>query len=147
MTTTAQIGQVLTPKSEGNVCLSTVEVTATPPVSVVSSSPCTANQVTFSPTLEQEFVTGATCATPQPRIYGYDIVAQKEITFATINSMVPLSGGALNDGRYLYVGSNDTTNGAVLHRIDLSAGTPKPGFEDTSVSVELVPSFVAVVPK
>lgn len=142
VTTTAQIGN---PTPAGNVCLSTVTVNA--PVATASSSPCTATQITFSPTLEQEFVSGASCATPASLIYGYDVVGQKEITFPTINPIVPLSGGALNDGRYLYVGSSDTTNGSVLHRIDLSAGTPKPGFEDTSTSVELVPSFVAVVPK
>jgi len=52
----------------------------------------------------------------------------------------------LNDGRYLFVGSFDTTNGAVLHRFDLSADTPTPGAEDASVTVTLVPSYVAVVP-
>lgn len=144
-TQTVQTPSALTPTGSGNVCQSTVTVNT--PVATTSSSPCTANQLTFSATLEQEFVTGASCATPQPLIYGYDVVAQKEITFPTLNPIVPLSGGTLDDGRYLYVGSSDTTNGSVLHRIDLSAGTPTPGKEDTSVSLELVPSFVAVVPK
>ncbi len=77
------------------------------------------------------------------------MATQKEITFATLNStpIIPLSGGVLNDGRYLFIGSFDTTNGAVLHRFDLAAGTATPGAEDASASVALVPSFVAVVPK
>ncbi len=154
VTTSAQVAtqtvnspSALTPTGPGNVCLSTVTINT--PIATASSSPCTATQVTFSPTLEQEFVTGATCATPEPLIYGYDVVAQKEITFSTLSptGFIPLSGSALNDGRYLFVGSYDTTNGGVLHRIDLSADTPTPGSEDTSVSLELAPSFVAVVPK
>ncbi len=147
-TQTVQSLSALTANGPGNVCLS-IPVTVSTPVQTTSTLPCTATQVTFSATLQQEFVTGASCATPEPFIYGYDVVAQKEITFPTLNNnpIVPLSGSALNDGRYLYVGSYDTTNGGVLHRIDLSAGTPTPLKEDTSVSIELVPSFVAVVPK
>jgi hypothetical protein len=105
---------------------------------------------TYSP----GFITGETsCATPSPdtAIHGLNVAAipNTEITLPTLNStpIAPLSGGVLNDGRYLFVGSFDTTNGAVLHRFDLSADTPTPGFEDTSTTVPLVPSFVAVVPK
>jgi hypothetical protein len=113
----------------------------------------TASQVTFSPTLEQEFVTGvsSTGATAEPVIHGYDVIAQAEFTLATANAtpIIPLSGGVLNDGRKLYVGSNDTTNGAVLHRFDLSTGTGATGTraEDASASATVVPNFVAVVPK
>jgi hypothetical protein len=142
VTTSAQIGEVLTPKAEGNVCLSKVVVN--PPVTLTTAAPlpCAATQVSFSPTLEQEFITGVdpSCA-PQSVIHGYDVVAQKEITLTSTNS-VPLSGGVLNDGRKLYFGSFDSANGARLHRIDLSTGT-----EDDLVFVSLVPSFVAVVPK
>jgi len=62
--------------------------------------------------------------------------------------VVPLSGDILNDGRKLYFGSFDS-NGAVLHRIDLATSTGAPGTltEDDSVAIEVVPGFVAVVPK
>jgi len=153
--------EINTLKSAGTgfVCLSTVVAVAAP-VSTTSTLLCTPRQVTFSPVLNKEFVTGVvdtyspgfvtggtSCTSPESVIHGYDVANQAEITLTTTSPIIPLSGGVLNDGRYLYVGSFDTTNGAVLHRIDLSAGTATPGAEDASVSVTLVPSFVAVVPK
>ncbi len=155
-------GQTLTPPSEGNICLSTVAVAAPAAPIVASSLTCPPQQVTFSPTLQQEFVTGvvdtyspgfvaseSSCASPQPFIYGYDVANNAEIALPTLNStpIAPLSGGVLKDGRYLFVGSFDTTNGAVLHRFNLTADTPDPFAENASVPVTLVPSFVAVVPK
>ena len=145
VTTTAQIGN---PTPAGNVCLSTV--TVNPPVATVSTSPCTATQITFSPTLEQEFVTRRDLLRNpgSPSFTATTWLAKRKSLFPTINPIVPLSGGVLNDGRYLYVGSYDTTNGcgSTSHRFiggHGHAGLP----EDTSTSVELVPSFVAVVPK
>jgi hypothetical protein len=149
----------LTP-AEGDVCLSTVKVVA--PVVTSSTLACTPQQVTFSPTLEQAFVTGVvdtyspgfvtgetSCPTPDIAIHGLNVATNTELIYPTLKStpIAPLSGGVLNDGRYLFVGSFDTTNGAVLHRFDLSADTPTPGAEDASVTVTLVPSYVAVVPK
>ena len=84
-------------------------------------------------------------AVPESVIYGYDAVTQTQITLTATIPIVPLSGGVLNDGRYLYVGSYDGANG-ILHRFDLSTHS-----EDTSVLVQydgavVAPSFVAVVP-
>ena len=147
VTTTAQIGN---PAPEGNVCLSTVRVN--PPVTRTASLPCTAEQISFSPTLEQEFITGVdpSCATAEQVLHGYDVVAQQEILLTTAAPVVPLSGGVLNDGRKLYFGTyNSAAQTATLHRIDLSTGTGAPGTltEDLSAPVALVPSLVAVVPK
>jgi hypothetical protein len=152
VTTTAQVGN---PTPEGDVCLS--KVTVNVPVTAASGLACTANQVTFSSTLEQGFVTGVdpACATPESVIHGYNVNTGATFTLNTLNAnnvneaIVPLSGGVLNDGRKLYVGTYDATNGAVLHRFDLSTGTGTAGTltEDASASVEVVPSFVAVVPK
>jgi hypothetical protein len=176
-------GQALTepplvPGGPGNVCQSTVTVNA--PVTTASTLKCTAQQISFSPTLEQEFVTGVldtyspgfvtgvdtSCATPESVIHGYDVVAQKEILLTTTDPVVPLSGGALNDGRKLYFGTYDGTNGTLLHRIDLAAQTedfvqqevvnPTTGLPTTNpptfvtvvpATVSVVPTFVAVVPK
>jgi hypothetical protein len=80
--------------------------------------------------------------------------AKQEITLTTTNPIVPLSGGVLNDGRKLFVGTYDSTaKTAALHRIDLATGTEDTVTDPTSklvtipATVELVPSFVAVVPK
>jgi hypothetical protein len=113
---------------------------------------CTAQQINFSPALEQEFITGVdpSCASAEQVIHGYDVVAHQQILLSTTNPVVPLSGGVLNDGRKLYFGTYDgTAQTATLHRIDLSTGTGTPGTltEDLSASVAVVPSFVAVVPK
>jgi hypothetical protein len=131
----------------GNVCLSTVTVNAPVTSTFTPALPFTAQQITFSPTLEEEFVTGVnpTGAVPESVIYGYDAVTQTQITLTATIPIVPLSGGVLNDGRYLYVGSYDGANG-ILHRFDLSTHS-----EDTSVLVQydgavVAPSFVAVVP-
>ena len=131
----------------------------------------TAQQIAFSPVLEQEFVTGVNpaTATPEPYIYGYQVaynaIPQQEIRLGTINSVVPLSGGVLNDGTKLYFGTYDSTNGALLHRVDLASQTedsvqqeiidPKTGQPTNPptfvtvipATVGVVPSFVAVVPK
>jgi hypothetical protein len=147
VTTTAQIGNAA---PEGNVCLSTVKVNA--PVTLTATLPCTAQQISFSPTLEQEFITGVdpSCATAEQVLHGYDVVAQQEILLTTAAAAVPLSGGVLNDGRKLYFGTYDSAaQTATLHRIDLATGTGAPGTltEDLSAPVALVPSLVAVVPK
>jgi hypothetical protein len=157
VTTTAQAGN---PAPAGNVCKSTV--TINPPVTTASTLPCTARQVSFSPTREREFVTGVdpACANPKPVIYGYDVIAQQEITLTTTNPVIPLSGGVLNDGRKLYIGTYDgATMTALLHRIDLATdtedvvtvttGTPPNTVTTVTIpaSVKLIPSFVAVVPK
>jgi hypothetical protein len=161
----------------GNVCLSTVSVT------LVSSLPqaqstlkCTAQQFTFSPRLEQEFVTGEDplCTTPETAIHGYDLGSKAEITLSLSTTststftpvpIVPLSGGILNDGRKLYVGTMDGKNSTLLRRFDLATGTEEvvtqelvdqngnpttnpPTFVTViPASVPLVPSYVAVVPK
>jgi hypothetical protein len=154
----------------GNVCLSTVTI-ATPVTAAAiatptgASLPCTATQVTFSPRLEAEFVTGvdsSSCTATDSVIHGYSVLGQKIITpLTTIGSapITPLSGGVLSDGRKLYIGTGTagtaTTPGtAALHRFDLSTGTATTGnlldgslTEDMSIPIELVPSFVAVVPK
>jgi len=160
VTTTAQVGNQtvtqltfppLVSGGAGDVCLSTVTVNA--PTSAASTLKSTASQVTFSPTLEQEFVTAVspTGTIAEPVIHGYDVINKTEITLATAdaNPIIPLSGGVLNDGRKLYIGTNDPTNGAVLHRFDLSTGTGTAGTraEDASASVAVIPNFVAVVPK
>jgi hypothetical protein len=148
----------ITPGGTGNVCLTiappaTITITIAPPATITPALPCTAQQITFSPTLEQEFVTGvnASCGTAQPVIYGYDVATNSEFTLTTTSPVVPLSGGVLNDGRKLYFGTwaGTVAQTATLHRIDLSTGTGAPGTrtEDDSVSVGVVPSFVAVVPK
>jgi len=139
------------PKPIGNVCLSTVTVTG--PATAPSTIQCTAQQFSFSPRLEQEFITGvnSTCGTPESVIHGYDLSSKLELTLTASTPIVPLSGGILNDGRELYVGTWDATaKTAELHRFNLltnsgSAGTLAEDF--APVSVPLVPSFVAVVPK
>jgi len=163
----------------GNVCLSTVKVNdpATPP----STLSCPATQFSFSPRLEQEFITGvnSSCATPEPVIHAYDLTTQAEFTLGvsptgtstyTPAAILPLSGGVLNDGRKLYIGTMDSKNGALLRRFDLATQTedvvttqqevlnPLTGQPTTTpptyatvttipASVPLIPSFVAVVPK
>jgi hypothetical protein len=188
ITTSAQIGSA-TPN--GNVC-KTIPVTINTPATLTMAastslpSTCPANQVTFSPRVEAEFVTGvvntygpgfvppppaplpaSSCAIPQPFIHGYSVaipatttvpaIPAAELTLPTLNAtpIIPLSGGVLSDGRKLFVGSYDqTTFTATLHRFDLSTGSATTGplldgllAEDLSISVDLVPSFVAVVPK
>ena len=151
VTTTAQAGS---PAPAGDVCMSTVTVST--PVTATSTLSCPPLQTTFSPTQEKEFVTGVdpACASAEAFIHGYDVIGQKEITLSTTNPIVPLSGGVLNDGRKLFVGTYDSTaKTAALHRIDLATGTEDTLTDSTSnlvtipASVELVPSFVAVVPK
>jgi hypothetical protein len=146
VTTTAQIGNA-TP--EGNVCLS--KVTVGTPVTTASGLQCTPTQISFAPTLitgvyPAEFVTGVdpACATAESVIHGYNINTQTAIAPLTATSpIVPLSGGVLNDGRKLYIGTyNSTAKTAALHRFDIAAGA-----EDIATDVDLVPSFVAVVPK
>jgi len=167
--------QASNPKPVGNVCLSTVAV-SNPPHSAPSTLNCTAQQFAFSPRLEQEFVTGedSACATPETAIHGYDLGSKAEITLGLSTTststftpvpIVPLSGGILNDGRKLYVGTNDSKNGALLRRFDLASGaeevvtqellnqsgqptTNPPTFVTViPASVPLIPSYVAVVPK
>jgi len=223
ITTSAQIGQKLTPSPQGNVCLSTVTVGA--PVATAAALPkgCTPTQITFSPRLEAEFVTGGSAITTatasagstsitvasttgiivgqtvtgpgiasnttvtaisgttvtisqattaalsgttvqfsascsDTTIHGYSVATHSltpTIATAAGTSIAPLSGGVLSDGRKLYVGSYDqTTLTATLHRFDLSTGSATTGplldglkAEDFSITVDLVPSFVAVVPK
>jgi hypothetical protein len=151
VTTTAQVGN---PAPAGDVCLSTVTVNT--PATATSTLSCAAQQTSFSPTLEKEFVTGVdpACTSAEALIHGYDATAQKEITLSTTNPIIPLSGGVLNDGRKLFFGTYDSTaKTAALHRIDLATGTEDSFTDPTSnlvtipASVELVPSFVAVVPK
>jgi len=154
VTTTAQVPN----PTEGNVCLSTVTVNA--PQSATASLPCAATQVTFSPRLEAEFVTGVdpACTATDTVIHGYNLATHAvtpAITTVSGTSIIPLSGGVLSDGRKLFVGTYDSTTGtATLHRFDLSTGEATTGTlldgllkEDLSTPVELVPSFVAVVPK
>ena len=135
----------------GNVCLSTVAVNG--PTTVNSAIQCTAQQFSFSPRLEQEFITGvnSTCGTPESVIHGYDLSSHSELNLTANSPIVPLSGGILNDGRELYVGTSDATaQTASLHRFNLltSNGTPGTLAEDIApVSIPLVPQFVAVVPK
>jgi hypothetical protein len=159
----------LVPGGTGNVCNSTVTVNA--PVTAASTLKSTAQQITFSPILEQEFVTGVnpSGATPEFLLHGYDVLGQKEITLDTLSTedaVVPLSGGVLNDGTKLYFGTYDSTDGALLHRIDLASQTedfvqqevvnPATGLPTTNpptfvtlvpATVSVVPTFVAVVPK
>jgi len=151
VTTSAQAGA--TP-AVGNVCLSTVTVNT--PVKVASTLNCTANQVSFSPTLQREFVTGvnSSCATPDLGIHGYDVNTNSEFTLSTLSTVVPLSGGVLSDASKLFFGTYDSTaKTAQLHRIDLSTGTEDTATDSTTgqvtipAPVQLVPSFVAVVPK
>ncbi len=156
MTTTAQIG---TPVLEGNVCLSSVSINT--PVTAPSTLQCAPVQVSFAPKLvtgvhPSEFVTGVdpSCATAESVIHGYDASTQKEVTLGTLSPVVPLSGGVLNDGRKLFFGTYDSTKKtAALHRIDLTTGLEETVTDPTSnlvtipASVELVPSFVAVIPK
>jgi hypothetical protein len=103
-------------------------------------------------------------------IHGYDLGilsgTPSEITLSVSTSgtptftpvpIVPLSGGVLTDGRKLYVGTFDTTNGALLRRFDLASGTEDvvPTLSSTNAvigntvpaSIPVIPSFVAVVPK
>lgn len=135
----------------GNVCLSTVTVNG--PTTAPSAIQCTAKQFSFSPRLEQEFVTGVdpNCGTAEAIIHGYDLSSQSELNLTANSPIVPLSGGILNDGRELYIGTSDATaQTAALHRFNLltSNGTPGTLAEDIApVSIPLVPQFVAVVPK
>lgn len=146
--TSAQVGAT---NPVGNVCLSTVKVG--PPATTPSTLQCTAQQFSFSPRLEQEYITGVdpTCSTSESVIHGYDLASQAEVNLTASSPIVPLSGGVLYDGRELYVGTWDSSaKTATLHRFNLltSTGTPGTLAEDiTPVSVPLVPSFVAVVPK
>jgi hypothetical protein len=157
VTKTPLAGQTI---SAGYVCAGTVTVAppVTVPVTYTAPSPCTATQIGFSPRLESEFITGVDplCTTSEPVIHGYAANNQTEITLGTLtDSIIPLSGGVLNDGRKLFIGTYDSTAmTAKLRRFDLSTGAATTGTlldgllkEDASASVELVPSFVAVVPK
>jgi hypothetical protein len=167
VTSTAQVPvQTVTPPSNtplasyltlggtGNTCKSTVTINT--PSTATDSLPCTATQVTFSPKLEQAFVTGVdpSCTSTDTVIHGYDLASHTVISSPSITTaapVIPLSGGVLNDGRKLYFGTwaGLTAQTATLHRIDLSTGTGTPGTltEDLSTPVDIVPSFVAVVPK
>jgi hypothetical protein len=157
----------------GNVCNSTVSVNT--PVTAPSTLQCTAQQISFSPTREQEFITGVvdtyspgfvtgvdtSCATPESLIHGYDVLGQTEIkipTLASYGAIVPLSGGVLTDGRKLYFSTYDgTPNGTLLHRIDLATQTedfvqkevvdPRTGLPvNPPTFVTVIPATVGVVP-
>jgi len=184
VSTTAQAG-VTNP--EGNVCLSNRTPPSTvrtqvvsAPIVTASGLTCSSPQVSFSARLQQAFVTGypsvnggSDCKVPESVIHGFDVNGNSIFTLSTLNNspITPLSGGVLSDGRKLYVGSYDTTNGtATLHRFSIVSDTDtnKPVLTEdfatdtttttgttpktvTTVtipaSVELVPSLVAVVPK
>jgi hypothetical protein len=153
--TVASSSQIAAPPiHSGYVCSSRVTVSAASPVA--SGLPCAAQQVSFSPRLEQAFVTGVdpTCTTPDFVIHGYDEGLHAEMfpPVTALSPIIPLSGGVLSDGRELYIGTWDRAAGtAALHRFNLltTTGTPGTLAEDITppASVELVPSFVAVVPK
>ncbi|HVJ04128.1 MAG TPA: hypothetical protein VM578_00500 [Candidatus Saccharimonadales bacterium] len=189
VSTTAQAG-VTNP--EGNVCLSNRTPPSTvrtqvvsAPIVTASGLTCSSPQVSFSPRLQLAFITGypsvngvSSCGTAEPVIHGFDVSGivngdngNSIFTLSTLNNspITPLSGGVLSDGRKLYVGSYDPTNGAsTLHRFsiisdtgatpvlteDFATNTTTTGTPPTTVttvtipaSVELVPSLVAVVPK
>ncbi len=142
------------PLGSGFVCAASVNVSA--PAITQSTSQCSATQTSFSPILQREFITGVDpqCANAESVIHGYDVGNSTEVTLSTAAPVVPLSGGLLNDGRKLFIGTYDsTTRKAVLHRIDLASGTEDVVTDPTSklvtipASVDLIPSFVAVVPK
>jgi hypothetical protein len=127
------------------------------PVKTPSTLRCTPTQFSFSPRLEQEFVTGVdstTCSVPESVVHGYNLATKSEALLTASSPIIPLSGGILNDGRELYIGTWDSVaKTAALHRFNLlsvtgSTTTPGTLAEDvTPISVPLVPSFVAVVPK
>ncbi|MDR3762881.1 MAG: hypothetical protein P4M01_02165 [Acidobacteriota bacterium] len=148
VTSSAQVG-ASSPK--GNVCQATVTVNS--PVSTTSTLACTPTQFSFSERLGREFVTGvsSSCTTSESVIHAYDLSTKAEINLTDTTAFVPLSGGVLTDGRELYVGSWDSTSlTAELHRFNLldSSGDTGTLAEDiTAISVPVVPSFVAVVPK
>ncbi len=134
----------------GNVCSATVAVGA--PAVAATTLACTPTQFSFSQRLLQEFVTGVnpTCSTAENILHAYDVTSNQEFTLSANSPMVPLSGGVLYDGRELYIGTWDGTSTAALHRFNLltSTGTQGTRAEDiTPISVPIVPSFVAVVPK
>jgi hypothetical protein len=152
VTSSSQIAPSGQAIGSGYVCSSAVTVGT--PATAPSDFQCTAQQISFSPRLEQEFITGvdSSCA-PDPVIHGYDVSTHAEIIppLTATSPIVPLSGGLLSDGRELYIGTWDSTaKTAALHRFNLltTTGTQGTLTEDIApVSVELVPSFVAVVPK
>ena len=185
VTTPAQVPNPTNLPAKGNVCPPTVTINT--PATRQSDLLCTAQrvkQITFSPTLEKAFVTGVDpICTPESVIHGYDVITNATIPNPTFPlglnptstptltpvPIVPLSGGVLSDGRKLYVGTFDGTNGALLRRFNLDP-TLGPIEEDVvpilkdvvpattpptqivvgntiPASVELIPSFVAVVPK
>jgi hypothetical protein len=134
----------------GNVCSATVAVSA--PAVATSTLQCTPTQFTFSQRLQQEFITGVSpsCTTSESVLHAYDVSSNSEFTLTASTPMVPLSGGALYDGRELYIGTWDGTSTAALHRFNLltTSGTQGTRAEDiTPTSLPIVPSFVAVVPK
>jgi hypothetical protein len=148
--------------SNGFVCGSTV--TMNTPTQTTSTAPCTATQITYGPTqdsngnlsLPREFITGAdqSCSSPDTYIHGYDVNSQQEIKIQTTGSdgnpypVAPLSGGLLNDGRKLYFGTFDqSTQSALLHRINFDPTAGAVGEDVIPVSVQIVPQYVAVVPK
>jgi len=151
--------QVSNTPNIGNVCLSLASgrVVAQQPVKTPSTLRCTPTQFSFSPRLEQEFVTGVdstTCSVPESVVHGYNLATKSEALLTASSPIIPLSGGILNDGRELYIGTWDSVaKTAALHRFNLlsvtgSTTTPGTLAEDvTPISVPLVPSFVAVVPK
>jgi hypothetical protein len=170
VTKTPPPGQTIPP---GYVCAGTVAISTAAPTP--STEPCTAKQITFSARLEQAFVTGvvdpfntpgaSSCANPDSAIHGFDVSTHTDIALTTANAsvpIIPLSGGVLSDGRKLYVGTyNSTSKTAALRRFDLTTGTEDVVTSNVTNSsgavigtivtvpatVELVPSFVAVVPK
>jgi hypothetical protein len=162
--------------ASGNVCNSTVTLSPPTQTPSNLPSLCTTPQplqdlnvpqVSFTPTLiagttivgtnaiganPSAFVTGVNPTCTDQFIRGYNVSNHAALTLTPASSTItPLSGGILSDGRKLFVGTWDpTSQTGSLHRFDILAGT-----EDVSVPnvltapapVELVPSFVAVVPK
>jgi hypothetical protein len=130
----------LAPNGTGDVCLSSVNVDGA--LTAADSLPCPAEQLTFVPKLEQLFATGfsRSCAptATDTSIHGYDVTSNSTVALTIAHPTIPLSGGALSDGRKLYFGSID----GLLHRVDLATQT-----EQDSVSVSVTPDFVAVIPK
>jgi len=170
VTKTPPTGQTVPP---GYVCAGTVAVSTAAPTP--SALPCTAKQITFSARLEQAFVTGVvdpfntpgatSCPSPDSLIHGFDVSTHAAIELTAANAsapIIPLSGGVLSDGRKLFIGTyNSTSKTAALRRFDLTTGTEDVVTSNVTNSsgavtgtiitvpatVELVPSFVAVVPK
>ncbi len=101
----------------------------------------TANQMFVSPDSSRAFI-----LSDLPKIIGLNLTTLTPFSISLANGAVPLSGGIMIDGSFVYVGGSDSN----VHAINVSSGTDSaqvaPGLKDPG-GAAVTPDLVLVLPK